>query len=144
MKKDRIFSIDKNKKPGNEVYNIWGKFYIHGNYVKESSAATEDNWAHGVYNQFHHSYGTVSEADKAAMQLKAPLNNDNNIVTQSALVAYDKVLEYAGAVLKRDAVDARTVMHTRNQTFYKPGSNGSSNGIIDTQADVGGWPLLQS
>ncbi|MES2893346.1 MAG: pectate lyase [Bacteroidota bacterium] len=144
LKKDRIFSIDKNKKVGNEVYDIWGRFYIHGNFVSESEPATGDNWTYGVYNQFHNSYGTVSEADKAAMRLKEPHPTNNNVVTQSALAAYDKVLAYAGAVLKRDAVDERTVTHVRDKTFYKPGSNGSKQGIIDTQADIGGWPLLPS
>lgn len=143
-KKERIFSIDKNKNAGTEVYDTWGKFYIHGNYVNESMRATDDNWTYGVYNQFHGSYGTVSDADKSAMRMNAPFPIDNNIATQTALAAYDKVLDYSGAVLKRDAVDTRTVSHTRNKTFYKPGSNGSNNGIIDTQSDVDGWPALQS
>jgi hypothetical protein len=79
-----------------------------------------------------------------AMKLNAPLAIDNNVKTHTALEAYDKVLDYAGAVLKRDAVDTRTVLHTRNKTFYKSGSNGSTNGIIDTPGDVDGWPALQS
>lgn len=143
-KKERIVSIDKNKIAGTEVYDIWGKFYVNGNYVNESTAATGDNWTYGVSNQFHSSYGTVSESDKLGIKLNAPLAIDNNVTTHTALAAYDKVLDYAGAVLKRDAIDARTVLHTRNKTFYKAGSNGSANGIIDTQADVDGWPLLQS
>lgn len=143
-KKERIISIDKNKIPETEVYNIWGKFYIAGNYVNESTRTTEDNWTYGVYNQFNGSYGTVADADKLAMKLNVPLVIDNNVTTQTALAAYDKVLDYAGAVLKRDAVDIRAVLHTRNKTFYKAGSNGSTNGIIDTQADVDGWPFLES
>ena len=78
------------------------------------------------------------------MKLNTPLSINNNITTSTAIAAYDKVLDYAGAVLKRDAVDTRTVLHARNKTFYKAGSNGSTNGIIDTQADVDGWPELQS
>ncbi|TCC92554.1 pectate lyase [Pedobacter hiemivivus] len=143
-KKDRIVSIDKNKIPGTEVYDIWGKFYVNGNYVNERATATGDNWTYGVANQFHSSYGTVSDADKLAIKLNTPLAIDNNVTTHTALAAYDKVLDYAGAVLKRDAIDTRTVLHARNKTFYKVGSNGSTNGIIDTQGDVDGWPLLQS
>lgn len=143
-KKERIFSIDKNKISGTEVYDIWGKFYINGNYVNESTRATEDNWAYGVLNQFHNSYGTVSNTDINAMRLNSALPNNNNVLTHTALVAYDKVLDYSGASYKRDAVDSRIVLHTRNKTFSAPGSNGSTNGIIDTQGDVGGWPVLQS
>lgn len=143
-KKERILSIDKNKIAGTEVYDIWGKFYVNGNYVNESTQATNDNWTYGVANQYHSSYGTVSEADKLGMKLTAALAIDNNVTTHTAVEAYNKVLDYAGAVLKRDAIDARTVLHTRNKTFYKPGSNGSTNGIIDTQSDVDGWPTLVS
>ncbi len=143
-KKERIFSIDKNKNVGTEVYDTWGKFYINGNYVDGSTRATEDNWTYGVYNQFHSSYGPVSEADKAAMRKAQPFPTNNNVITGTAQAAYEKVLDFAGAVLSRDAVDTRTVMHTRNKTFYKPGANGSTNGIIDTQADVDGWPMLQT
>jgi hypothetical protein len=143
-KKERIFSIDKNKNVGTEVYDTWGKFYINGNYVDGSARATGDNWIYGVFNQFHGSYGTVSEVDKTGMRKAAPFATNNNVATSSAEAAYEKVLDYAGAVLSRDAVDKRTVMHTRNKTYYKPGSNGSTNGIIDTQADVDGWPVLKT
>ena len=142
LKKSRILSIDKNKTPGTEVFNIWGKFYVNGNFVNESTAATNDNWSYGVYNQYHSSYGLVSEADKAAMKLANPLHINNNVTTHTAPIAYERVLEFAGASLKRDAVDTRIVLHTRNKTFTAMGSNGSTNGIIDTQGDVGGWPLL--
>lgn len=143
-KKDRIFSIDKNKNVGTEVYDIWGKFFIDGNYVEGSTNATNNNWTYGVFNQFHSSYGTVSETDKTAMKLSSPHPTNNNVTTQTAQKAYESVLNYAGASLKRDPIDTRTILHVRNGTFYKSGSNGSTNGIIDTQADVGGWPELTS
>ncbi|WP_442795762.1 pectate lyase family protein [Pelobium manganitolerans] len=143
-KKDRIFSIDKNKNEGTAVYDIWGKFYISGNVVEGSTNASNDNWTYGVFNQFHSSYGTVSEADKAKMKLSSPHPTNNNVSTQTAQKAFASVLDFAGASLKRDEVDARTVLHTRNGTFYKNGSNGSKNGIIDTQTDVGAWPDLAS
>ena len=68
----RILSIDKNKISGTEVYDIWGKFYVSGNVVEGNDAATNDNWNFGVYNQFHGSYGTVSDADKTNMKLSQP------------------------------------------------------------------------
>jgi hypothetical protein len=144
VKKERIVSIDKNKNEGTEVYNIWGKYYINGNYVEGSTQATADNWTYGVYNQFHGSYGTVSDADKAAMRKSEPHAINNAVTTHTAQMAYQRVLDYSGSSLKRDAVDVRVIDNVRKGTFSFPGSNGSTNGIIDTQSDVGGWPILNS
>lgn len=143
-KTERIVSIDKNKTPGTEVYDLWGKFYIDGNVVEGSTRTTQDNWTYGVYNQFHSSYGTVSEADKLAMRKTEPHLIDGNVTTHSAVDAYQRVLSYAGASLTRDAVDERIIDNVRNKTFSFAGSNGSVNGIIDSQNDIGGWPLLNT
>ena len=52
-------------------------------------------------------------------------------------------MDYAGASLKRDAVDVRLVDDARNgKATYTSGGNGSTDGIIDTQTAVGGWPTL--
>jgi hypothetical protein len=52
-----------------------------------------------------------------------------------ALIAYVDVLDYAGATSPaRDAVDARIVDQVRNR----------SGRIIDSQNQVGGWPVYQS
>lgn len=144
VKTERIISIDKNKTAGTEVYNIWGKFYINGNIVEGSERATSDNWTYGVYNQFHSSYGTVSEQDKAAMRLSEPHPIDNNVTTHSAEIAYLRVLDFAGASLERDAVDQRVIENVKDKTYSFEGSNGSTKGIIDTQIDVGAWPELKS
>ena len=53
------------------------------------------------------------------------------------------MLAKAGCSLHRDAVDSRIVEEVRNGNFTYTGSNGSRNGLIDTQSDVGGWPELQ-
>lgn len=143
-KQGRILSIDKNKISGTEVYDIWGKFYVNGNVVEGNANATNDNWNYGVYNQFHGSYGTVSEAEKASMKLAQPLAINNNVVTYPAEKAYQQVVDYTGASLVRDAVDIRIINDVKNKTFTANGSNGSKNGIIDTQADAGGWPQLNS
>ena len=50
------------------------------------------------------------------------------------------MLAYAGASLKRDAVDTRVTRETKNGSYTYTGSNGGTNGFIDTQTDVGGWP----
>lgn len=57
------------------------------------------------------------------------------VTTHDAADAYPLVLNYAGAVLpQRDSVDRRIVSDVRNKTGK----------IIDSQREVGGWPLLES
>lgn len=143
-KKERIIAIDKNKEEGTEVYDKWGKFYIDGNFVEGSERATQDNWTYGVFNQFHNSYGVVSEEDKTAMKLSEPHPIQNNVTTHTAEVAFERVLSYGGASLIRDEVDDRIIENVRSGTYSYEGSNGSTNGIIDSQADVGGWPDLEA
>ncbi|GAB3657941.1 pectate lyase [Echinicola sediminis] len=144
-KRNRIMSIDKNKNEGTEVYDIWGKFYIDGNVVDGSAQTSEDNWTYGVFNQFHGSYGTVSESDKQSIK-RAVAHEEKGytVTTHTALEAYDLVLDKAGANLKRDEVDARIVANVKNGNYDFEGSNGGTNGIIDTQSDVGGWPELDA
>src|SRR5690606_31619507 len=115
--KTRIYSIDKSKNPDEPMYDIWGKYYIAGNFFEGEPQVTEDNWTYGVYNQFHHSYGDVSEADKIAMQIGTPHDNEDNVVDPTSQHAYEKVLEHAGASLKRDAVDLRIIDDVRNKTY---------------------------
>lgn len=143
-KTSRIISIDKNTESGNAVSNIWGKFYINGNVLAGSEVATNDNWMYGVYNQFNSKYINVSQTDKNAMRLWMPINF-GEVTTNSAEIAYKKVLDYAGASLTRDAVDLRIIhdVSTGTATFID-GGNGSTKGIIDTQSAVGGWPILKS
>ncbi|MDR8393602.1 hypothetical protein NC796_20785 [Aliifodinibius sp. S!AR15-10] len=143
-KEERIISIDKNMDEDTEIYDTWGKFYIDGNYMEGSTRATDDNWQYGVYNQFHSKYGTVPQSEKEAMRLPDAHPIDGNVTTHSAEEAYEKVLDYSGASLVRDAVDERVVKDVRNGTYTAEGSNGSTNGIIDSQDDVGGWPELKS
>ena len=57
------------------------------------------------------------------------------VQTEDAETAYKRVLETGGAVLpKRDAVDARIVQDVKNR----------SGKIIQSQNEVGGWPVLKS
>lgn len=144
-KDERIISIDYYK--GDEtspIYQTWGKFYISGNYVEGSTRATNDNWTYGVFNQFHSSYGTVSAEEKEEIKIEQPHDINNNVTTHTAQQAYELVLDYAGASLVRDVVDERIIREVRNGTYTYEGSNGSTKGIIDSQADVGGWPVLNS
>ncbi|TRZ43697.1 pectate lyase family protein [Robertkochia solimangrovi] len=143
-KVDRIVAIDKNLDESTPIYNIWGKYYIDGNYMAGSALATEDNWTYGVFKHFNSKYGTVTDAEKNAIRMSLPHDIEDNVVTHSAADAYQKVLDYSGASFKRDAVDARIAEEVAQGTYTFEGSNGGTNGIIDTPSDVGGWPVLES
>jgi hypothetical protein len=54
--------------------------------------------------------------------------------TDAAPVAFERVLAFVGASQSRDAADVGVVNDVRNQTGH----------IINSQAEVGGWPALDS
>lgn len=110
-----------------------GKFYLMGNYVHGSEKVTADNWQ-----------GSTVKTDevKALNRWTEGLATMTN--EQTAEEAYETVLAKAGCSLRRDAVDARIVEEVRKGTYTHKGSNGSTNGLIDTQEDVGGWPELKT
>lgn len=142
MNKKRIVAIDKNEKPETEVYNIWGKYYINGNVSEGNPDVTADNWNLGVFNQMKPSY-SLTDADKNSIKINQPHDIQNNVKTHSAKEAYEKTLQIAGASLVRDAVDMHVLKDVKNGTFTYNGSRGSQNGIIDSQNDVGGFPVLK-
>lgn len=110
-----------------EPYEPYGKFYVDGNFVNGYEAITKNNWNGGVQCQ-----------NPEATKLNAEITISENIKTSSAIDAFEAVLKKAGASLYRDAVDARMVHNT------KEGSANYKNGIIDSQENVGGWPILKS
>lgn len=139
---ERIIRIWKNEKPGAEVYNIWGKFYIHGNYIAGSERATNDNWTYGI--NFRTKGKDLNASDLDTIRLDEALPIYGNVYTHEAEVAYAKVTKYAGASLARDEVDQRVIRNVLDGDFTASGSKGSDHGIIDSQEDVGGYPLLKS
>ncbi|MFP3593107.1 polysaccharide lyase family 1 protein [Chryseobacterium sp. SIMBA_038] len=142
MTKQRIVAIDKNEKPETEVYNIWGKYYINGNVVEGNSEVTKDNWTEGVFSQMKPSYN-LTDKDKNTIKINQPHDIQNNVKTQSAKEAYEKILQIGGASLVRDAVDLHVLKDVKNGSFTYKGSKGSTYGIIDSQKDVGGFPDLK-
>ncbi len=110
-----------------------GHFYMTGNVMDGDEGRTKDNWT-----------GTTASSSVIA-SIKSdkefvPGGKQAKVYLHSAATAYEKVLSYAGASLRRDEVDKRVVEETRKGTFTYTGSNGSRNGLIDSQEDVGGWP----
>ncbi|MDR2840181.1 MAG: pectate lyase [Paludibacter sp.] len=153
IKKQRIIGIDK-QTPENSnsfplIEQVWGTFFIDGNVVEGQTAATNDNWTYGVYNQFHSKYGTISQTTKDTIRLAAPLPFANT-TTHTAQNAYNQVLLYAGCSLHRDAIDARIINETQTNTTTYMGVQSQLPGIIDSQRDLIpagadstlSWPVL--
>lgn len=113
----------------------YGSFYVSGNYVYGNAAVTADNWSGGV----DISLGVVLANAKLSNAFSAEA-----ITQQTAEEAYSRVLNFAGASLKRDAVDTRVVNEVKTGTVTYNGSKTGKKGIIDSQTDVGGWPGLAS
>lgn len=120
-----------------EPWDSTGYWYVEGNVVEGDSLVSAENWnggVHGKYASYHRARRPSQPFDHAPVTVHTPHQ------------AYHYVLEYAGAcVPKRDTIDARIVEETRTGTArYGKRWDGGSNGIIDSQNDVGGWPILRS
>lgn len=110
-----------------------GKFYLEGNYMYGSETVTKDNWKGSTVQ---------SEEVKSLTLWTDGLTSMTSM--QTAQDAYESTLNKAGCSLVRDAVDTRIVEEVRNGNYTYTGSNGSTNGLIDSQKDVGAWPLYNS
>lgn len=116
----------------------YGKWYVNGNYVDGSTTNTNNNWS-GVVMQSN------VAADTVQSKVTTPFNLGYPVTTQSAVDAYELVLQNAGAILpRRDTLDQRIVNDVRNRTGR----------IIDVQGGyphgtayaltVNAWPTLNS
>jgi pectate lyase len=116
-----------------------GKWYVADNVIEGFPRITADNWSGGV--QFDEGWADTPEqlaATIARVRAAAPVPFAP-VATQTAEQAYELVLANAGATLpKRDAVDRRVIESVRT------GKPAFGAGIIDTPADVGGWPEYNS
>lgn len=148
---NRIFEAYADDGKNINTKGVYGNFYVNGNYFDGSSAAISgvstypaliskvnaDNWEGITLNKTNGEF-TVADCKSATAY------NIATCETQTAQAAYDLVLAGAGASYKRDDVDKRIVNEVKTGTYTYQGSNGSVNGIIDSQADVKGWPTYNS
>lgn len=132
--KTRILQPNPDNGSNSQPAGVWGIFHIAGNIMHGSDIITQDNWQ-----------GVHPNPSKPIADLKSETEFDkDHVTTHSAAEAYDLVLASAGASQARDEVDKRIIREIKEGTYTYSGSNGSANGIIDSQADVGGWPVLQT
>ncbi|WP_346863443.1 pectate lyase [uncultured Draconibacterium sp.] len=125
----------------------FGKWYVADNVIEGNKEVTADNWNRGVQP-------SGGEANLQFVKLEKPWTA-MPINQQTASEAFELVLENAGATLpKRDPIDTRISKEAKGGYATFEGSSYKQNksiadqskktGIIDTQKDVGGWPVLKS
>jgi len=102
------------------IRNASGKTHFSGNYM--DGKAVKDQFSLVVTSQ-----------NPAVFKTEQPFDF-GPVRTESATVAYQRVLASAGASKERDAVDDRVVESVRKRTGH----------LINSQKDVGGWPEIRA
>ncbi|HOO83505.1 MAG TPA: T9SS type A sorting domain-containing protein [Prolixibacteraceae bacterium] len=115
----------------------YSRFHVEGNEVFNKPEVLADNWALGVQS--------VSAADKETIRSVEPFEHVIS-ETLTASDAYEFVLDNAGVRIPGlDVHELRVIEETRTGTATFGGAyKGVGTGIIDSPADVGGWPELFS
>ncbi|MDQ8199706.1 hypothetical protein QEH56_16205 [Pelagicoccus enzymogenes] len=136
----------------------YGKWYIADNVMVGSEAVTSDNWKgvvpsltaiNGVQKHNPNNLSAIPSLKLLAPWPAMPIRQ------QTAEEAYLSVLAEAGAkVPSRDSVDLRIIDEVKNgyatykgltyENDHELAAPSQMHGIIDSQNDVGGWPVLQS
>lgn len=154
--KTRVTQISKSDSSNggdNPFPGYTSRYYINGNYVTAAGENAENyDWQGVVYdsglptvngvkcvNDSKNYYG--EGAGNIPIKIEEPIDA-GEVTTHSATVAFEKVLAYAGASYRRDAVDVRYAQEAETGEVVYTGSVTGKPGIIDTQNDVGGWPVL--
>lgn len=146
---NRIFMPNADDGTNQNPKGLWGTFYVNGNYfddtcpkIKSNSTyvsniakVNKDNWE-GIHPNENN--GALPGGSKNGIKSTVPFEVAA-VSTHAADKAYEKVLAYVGASLKRDAIDERIINETRNGIFTYTGSNGGKNGLIDSQTDCEGY-----
>jgi len=131
---------------------VFGRAYVHGNFMEGYPEITQDNWAGGV--QIEDKPDAGDYIDNIRWYKPFPMAP---VTLISAEEAYETVLKNAGATLPiRDPVDERIIKQVRTNevdlsqytvidTFYqfkhrRLGKDSYKYGIITDIAQVGGYP----
>lgn len=137
------------------MLQVWGRYFVEGNVNTKYSEVTDDNWTKGMIEQIDRSAsatdGTWSSTVEQEIKLAEPMPFIVT-TTHSAEDAYERVLSYSGASLRRDSHDDLIIADARDGKATFTGS-GLSKGFINTPedlrpsdapADWSPWPTLAS
>ena len=132
--KGRIFAPNADDGKNKQAEGVWGNFHISGNYFPDNKKVTQDNILGFQPNP--------ATKDKNELLSPKPFEVPY-VTTDDAEKAYERVLASAGASYKRDKTDTRITNETRDGLAPEraSGNNGTKPGMIDSQADVGGWEI---
>ena len=158
---ERITTISvgtKGNSTSEEMRDMTSRYYISGNTTEKTDGTVTRNrdWDGITYDSGVFTYnGEKYSADKNNFYVSVPhvdisgtscvrIKMDEEapageVTTHSASKAFDKVLEYAGASLYRDDVDARYMTEAREGTATYTGSVTGIPGLVDLVSDVNGY-----
>lgn len=141
-----------------ELFGYSSRYFIDGNYVEAASNPESFDWQGVAYDSgfqnlngeryikitsdmtnFYEDDGTFKTGGGGSttfvpVKLTAPIE-PGVVTTHDAKEAYNKVLDFVGSSLYRDAVDARYVEEARTGTATYTGTVTGQKGIIDLIAD---------
>jgi hypothetical protein len=143
---NRIMYTGPSENPDSAGNYIWGIFHFDDNYFDDSCPDLSETAINNCSRVNSNNYvglhlstsANLPGGTKYGIQSSTPFSC-LPVSTHQPQDAYDKVLELAGASLKRDKQDQRYVAELIDGIYTYEGSRGSTNGIIDSQNDVGGW-----
>ena len=131
--KDRYYFVDAYSVYSSSKVNYgYPELYLSGNIHTIHDDISADNTVHGVYFHEASSYAIPSGYSfrTAPLPLTGPDGKAVYTTTHATEQGKDRVLAYAGDRLHQDAVDVRAVDGVKNNTGK----------IINTPAEIGGWP----
>lgn len=125
--------------PGEEnrkIHALGNKLLYSYNMVQSEDGYSEswDNNILGIRQQ----NGDMVEESKF-QKFPHPIPKDVYEFEYDCYESAKNILAYSGMSLYKDIHDSRYVREILSNTYTYSGSNGSSDGIIDSQRDVGGW-----
>ena len=124
---------------GTQYAYDWAHLYLSGNYNSDGSS---DKYPDGVYwKKAYDAYSLSYDGHvlSSALPIHGKDGADAYVSTHTASGAYSAVCSYAGASLRRDAVDKRIV------TGVKSGTGRIINYIDDIKTEYGSaWPVLSA
>lgn len=143
-----------------ELYDMTSRYFISGNTTETTSGTKKQNrdwngvtydsgvftingevYSKDVKNFYGDAVPHVANSD-GEMCVRIKMDEPcptGDVTSHTAANAFNKVLEYVGASLYRDNVDARYVEEAKTGTCVYTGSITKSPGLIDLVSDVNGY-----
>ncbi len=117
-------------------YDWQGVSYDSGTYTIDGYVCSLDTF--NFYGDAVPHYNNINGKACVRIKLEEPTLK-GEVTTHTAEKAFEKVLDYAGASLDRDDVDARYAREAKNGTATYTGSVSGKPGIVDRVSDVNGY-----